>query len=369
VKHLLCLLLFITAAYASPRNIGGTVRAYGDSITQHYYATNPGVNDYVSLLGTYYGETTINNALSGDTSCEMTNKVFIHENPTTSTTGIYTVMIGTNDATKGGIGAYEDTYRTCHLAALSWLALPRSAKVFAQDSSCVKSGTWAADNTYQTGIGESSSTNGSTLTCTITTQGNPIYIWYRVVNGNTGTFNYALDNGSTTSANAFTTPAIATYNSGTQSVGFIRIPNVAAGTHSVTFAATSSSGTVAILGIGSSPLKGYAGQMSVYSAGVPFEAADTLSSATAAYNADALADANLIAGDGGVVNFVNVRAYWCTNCASVQAGTGDMYDTLHPNDSGHGELATAFKSTIDLISGATDGRFIIGDAALSGNFH
>jgi lysophospholipase L1-like esterase len=344
------------------------VRAYGDSITQHYAATNPGVNDYVSLLGTYYGVAPINNALSGDTSCEMTDKVFRYENPTTSTTGIYTAMIGTNDANRNG-SAYVATYQSCHLAALSWLAVPRSAKVFAQDSACVKAGTWSVDNTYQTGIGETSSTNGSTLTCSIVTDGNPVYIWYRVINGNTGTFTYSLDGGSATAGNTFTTPAIATYNGGTQSVGFIRIPHVAAGSHSVVLTVTSSTGSVPIVGIGSSPLKGYVGQMSVYSAGVPFQAADNLSTVTAAYNADAQADANLIAGDGGDVVFVNVRAYLCPDCANVPPGTGDMNDAEHPNDLGHAELATAFEAVIDLIRGLTENKHILGNAGLMGNFH
>jgi hypothetical protein len=359
--------LLTLAAHAAPRSLTGPVRAYGDSITQHYAATNPGVNDYVSLLGTYYGESTVNDALSGDTSCEMTNKVFIHENPSTSTTGIYTAMIGTNDANRNGT-AYEATYQNCHLAALSWLAVPRSAKVFAQDSACVKAGTWVADNTYQTGIGETSSTNGSILTCSIVTDGNPVYIWFRVINGNTGTFTYSLDGGSATVANAFTTPAIATYNGGTQSVGFIRIPHVSAGSHSVVLTVTSSSGSVPIVGIGSSPLRGYVGQMSVYSAGVPFQAADNLSALTAAYNADALTDANLIAGDGGDVVFVNVRAYLCPNCANVPPGTGDMNDAEHPNDLGHAELATGFEAVIDLIRGLTENKHILGNAGFTGNF-
>jgi hypothetical protein len=92
--------------------------------------------------------------------------------------------------------------------------------------------------------------------------------------------------------------------------------------HTISITVTSSTGSVPIVGLGSSPMKGYAGQASVYSAGVPFEASDTLSSTTAAYNADA----NLISGDGGAVTFVNVRAYWCPNCASVAAGSSGISD-------------------------------------------
>lgn len=122
-----------------------------------------------------------------------------------------------------------------------------------------------------------------------------------------------------------------------------------------------------VLGIGSSPIKGYLGQVPVYSAGVPFQAADNISATTAAYNADAQADAGLIAGDGGDVVFVNVRDYLCPNCANVPPGTGDMNDAEHPNDTGHAELATAFETAIDLVRGLTTNRVIVGNAGMSGN--
>lgn len=97
-------------------------------------------------------------------------------------------------------------------------------------------------------------------------------------------------------------------------------------------------------------------------------AADNLSTVTAAYNADALADANLIAGDGGDVVFVNVRAYLCPDCANVPPGTGDMNDAEHPNDLGHAELATAFEAAIDIIRGLAGNKHILGNAGLIGNF-
>jgi hypothetical protein len=50
-------------------------------------------------------------------------------------------------------------------------------------------------------------------------------------------------------------------------------------------------------------------------------------------------------------------------------GTGDMFDTLHPNDLGHAELAAAFENAIDLDTGMTDKRLILGNVGLIGNFH
>ena len=69
---------------------------------------------------------------------------------------------------------------------------------------------------------------------------------------------------------------------------------------------------------------------------------DTQSSATAEYNADALADVNLLQGDGLPVYFVNVRNYI--------NDTSDMNDTDHPNNSGHGHLRDAFKAVMQFAS-------------------
>jgi hypothetical protein len=68
------------------------------------------------------------------------------ENPTTPVPGIYTAKIGTNDVNDGGVGAYEAVYHTCHLAALSWMAIVHSCKVFAQNAACVKTGAWSEDD-------------------------------------------------------------------------------------------------------------------------------------------------------------------------------------------------------------------------------
>lgn len=132
-------------------------------------------------------------------------------------------MVGMNEATYKTRGSYEPVYQLCHQAALSWLALGSSYKVFAQASTVTNTGTWTADNTYQAGIGMQSTTNASTLTIPFTAYGFGNYLWYRVIDGHAGTFTWAVDGGSATSVNAFTSPAIATHNGGTQGVGVVRL--------------------------------------------------------------------------------------------------------------------------------------------------
>lgn len=330
------MLLASLPMWCQSARLNGPITAYGDSITAGAFV-NAG-QEYPALLSVYYNVSYTDYALQGDTSCEMTDKVFTHENPTRGGQGVYVAMIGTNDATASGVGAYEAVYQTCHQAALSWLATVRGNKVFAGDQACVNTGTWAVDTTYQS-IGLVSSTQGSTLTCTISTLGRPIYIWYRIINSNTGTFTYSVDGGSPVSENAYSTPAITDYNGGTQSVAFIRVP-VTAGLHHVVFTVTSSSGSVPILAIGTpSP-----GGAQVYSGGVPYQEGNADAAQTLDYNNDAKSDVSLLAGDGVPIYFVDVRQYLCTQCATTSP---DMANTEHPNAQGHQELATGWEDSIN----------------------
>ena len=346
MRKLLALLslLVIPRAWSAPVPIGGPIIAYGDSITAGAFVATG--SDYPTLLGGYYGQPITNYAQQGDTSCEMTDKVFTHENPTNASTGIYVSMIGTNDATTGGQGSYEPVYRACHQAALSWLGTPREQKVLAQDAACVKSGSWSADTTYPS-LGEVSSTNGSSMTCSITAQGSTLYLWYRIINGNGGTFSYALDGSGVSTLANVSTPAITDINGGTHSVAVLRIPGVTPGVHHLTLtvtSSTSSSNLVSLLALGSSPASGTTGHLKVYSGGVPFQEGDGQSAVTAAYNQDALNDVALLASDGLAIYPVNVRAYLCPVCAISYP---DMANTEHPNATGQQELAAAWENKID----------------------
>ncbi len=314
-----------------------THRAFGDSITYGAGATVP-ANQYTNLLAAGEGTVMTDRGIPGALACDMGDlQIFANENPAATANPIYTVLIGTNDANTKGTGSYEAVFNTCHQAALAWLAIPRSTKVLGQDAACVASGTWVNDDTYQTGIGIKSTTIASALACTITTTGGNLYAWYRIIDSNGGTFTYSLDGGTAVSATASTTPAIAAQNGGTQGVALIRIPGVASGSHTLTFtvtSATNAGNVVSILGVGTvSGLRQFQAPR-VFVGGVVRQASDTKASTTAAYDADAKANVTLLASDGLFVKFVDVRAY--INIAT------DMFDGLHPNDTGHGHLRDAF---------------------------
>ena len=330
-----------TGVWGTFLTTGKNMANFGDSITNGALAS-PSSSSYVSLLTASSGAVGTNYGANGAMACDMgQTQVWGNANPSLTSSTMYTMMVGTNEVVYKGTGTYEPVYQSCHQADLAWLAVPSEYKVFAQNAGCSTSGTWTNATTYQSNVGKSSTTNGSTLTCPITTTGGPIYVWYNRADGNGGTFTYAVDGGAAVSVNAFTSPAIATNNGGTQGLGLLRLTGLAAGSHSVVFtvtSATSGSNVVHIFSLGTPPGLGYASQNTVFSAGVPKQSADASAAATAQYNALAKADADLLAGDGLPVRFVDVRAY-------LNLST-DYADTLHPNNLGHEHVRQAFEAVM-----------------------
>jgi hypothetical protein len=330
--------------YGVPLVIGTPYHAFGDSITVGSGA-NTNANAYAYLLSSDEDSPLTDRGINGEQACDMGDlEVFPNENPATTYNALYTMMIGTNDANVKGLGSYEAVFNTCEQAAVAWLAIPSQYKVFGQSASTTETGTWSSDNTYQTGIGIQSTANGSTLAIPITTTGAPVYIWYRIKDGNGGAFTYNIDGGANISVNAFTSPAIATQNGGTEGVALARIPNVAAGAHTINFtvtSATSVSNFVSILAVGTVPNIVYYQSPKVFVGGVLRQQNDTDSAATAAYNADVSTNVSLLAGDGLSVYFVNDRNY--------VNSTTDMANFLHPNNTGHRHLADAFEAVMQFV--------------------
>ena len=317
------------------------LHSFGDSVTAGYYVAP--AQAYPTLLANDLGAIVNNYAISGDLAADVAAlQVFPNENPGATDNALYTIIVGTNDANTKGVGSYESVYNLNLQAILAWLAVPSPAKIFAQSAAAATTGTWANDNTYQSGIALSSTAHASTLSLPIATYGGPIYVWYRVWDGNAGAFTYAVDSGSANALTCYTSPSIATQNGGTQGVALARYAAVASGTHTVTFTVTSTTGTgnnVSILGIGTPPVAGqYWNPPAVFCGGVWEQQSNADAAATLEYNNDAQADAALLAGDGLGVYFVNIRNY--------VNDTTDMANTLHFNATGHLHLRNAFEQGI-----------------------
>lgn len=325
---------------------------YGDSITAGVGATTQ-PQAFADLLQTDMAAAPLNNfGDSGAFACDVTTLELLQNNVggtwtiPTARAPITTLMIGTNDANTKGVGSYEtNVYKPCHQATIAWAAIPATSKVLASSAGCVQTGTWASDSTYAAGNAIKSTTNGSTLSCSITTNGGVLYAWYGLADTYTGTFTYSLDGGAAVSVNSFTSPAIA--GLGTTGTALIRLTGVASGSHTLAFTVTSATGAnaaVSIIGVGTTPsAQQWFGAPAVYVAGVLQQQNNAAAAATAAYNADAQADVTLLQGDGLNVRFVDVRSY-------VNSAT-QMANTLHPNDSGHSSIRDAFEAVIQFSPG------------------
>ena len=312
-------------------------RAYGDSITAGA-TLSESERPYPAFVAEDEAVTYADNAISSDQACDVpTRQIFPNQDfPTLASHPMYTLLIGTNDA-KQGIGPYEAVFMLCHQAVISWLAIPAEYKVVASGSGVTTTGAGAIDssnnwNAWTTGG------LGSTVSFTITTnQFGPIYAWPRIIDGNPGTYTYALDGVVVGSSSTQTTPSMATINGSSNSLGFLRLPPVPAGTHVVTFTQTSPGANgISVVGIGS-PTRRAADQFPIVLVGtIPFQKpgspCNSPDGPCQKYIQDIEADVNIFSTDG-----LNVRIF---DTRKFMLGTpGEMNDTVHPNEFGQFELS------------------------------
>lgn len=338
--------------------------AFGDSITEGNVLPSPTTQSYPALLynntysvipGSFTGPNANfqNIGTSGAFSCDNALEDnahsppgaftqvsgFFYPSPSFTIPYFYTIAFGTNDANTFNAGVYETNFIQCTTASVSYLAIPDTAKITAQ--SCSQTGTWVTEPILPApNWSVSSTTNGSTLTCSITTQGKPLFIWYMVFDGDAGTFTYAVDGGMAVSVNSF--PANANTHS-TKAMYVIRLTGISAATHSIVFTVTSStsaSNKVLFFGMGSPPSAAYADKMATMVSGVLRQENDTKAADTAAYNADAAGVVTQLAGDGMPVYFADVRSYLTTPTSTY------MFDTLHPNATGEALMPAAYQAAL-----------------------
>ncbi len=318
-------------------------RAYGDSIT--YGATlSASERPYPAFVAEHESVTYVDNAISSDQACDVpARQIFPNRDfPTLATHPIYTLVIGTND-TREGVGAYEAVFKLCHQAAISWLAVPAEYKVLATGSGVTTTGKGAIDssnnwNAWSTGE------QGSTVSFTITTnQVGPIYAWPLIMDGNSGTYTYSLDGLVVSSASTETTPNIATGNGTSSSLGFLRFPPVAAGTHVVTFTQTSTGGNgVSVVGIGTPTRRSGDVLPTVLAGTIPYQepgrACNSSHGTCQRYIQDIKADVDIFSTDGLNVRLFDTRKF-------MFGTTLEMNDLVHPNEFGQFELSQAVESS------------------------
>lgn len=319
--------------------------SFGDSITQHYYATDPGVNDYVSLLATDLHLIPHNFGLSGDQAADMSLKVTTDANPADNNNPVFTTMIGLNDSFHYGYDPDKQiTFQNTLMAALAWLALPRSQKIFGQDKALSPTGKWNPDNTIAQGLGVSSSTQGNALQLSMVTIGAPIYLAYKIQDGNSGTASVMIDGMKigTLCSCGINGSLISTINSplGT-GIALARYP-VPSGPHTVKITVTSTTSpqnTFFLEWIATRRFPAWNPPSIVYVGQITRQQNDTNEPANQDYDSIAQSVVSALDGDGLAIHLVPTRDYMNT--------TTDMHDTLHPNNVGHSNLRFAFEAVMN----------------------
>ncbi len=335
---------------------------YGDSISVGIYQEIPQYS-WPYLVRDDLGISLSNffmRAISARMMCSInTNDVFPVDNPSSQHSQITALMAGTNDAINKGAGSYEPVFEACHMGILSWEALGQMNKVMA--SSATPTG-FAADSFYRTGIGMSSTANGATLTFSLTTYGQPAYIWYQAADSNGGTFTYTVDGGNPSATVNCFGPVTIGFGGGFSSAVFVqRITGLSAGTHSIVITVTSptsASNKVLILAVGASPgivpLQPRYQSPAVFAAGVPMPSGGN-SAATTAYNNDAKTDIATLYGDGLPVFLVDVQEYWnglANEYATTVGGTSGPPGAVHPSDFGATRIRDAFEAVMQAAPAA-----------------
>ena len=315
--------------------------AYGDSITVGYPLPNPATMAYPFLLTAAKNLFLADRAISADQACDIpTRQIFPNaDSPSTSSKTLYTVLIGTNDADAKGSGAYEAVFNLCDQASLAWLATPLESKVLA--SAATVSGASHIDTASgYNAVTTDAAAASLTFHFTRATPG-AVYVWYRIVDANAGTFTVALDGGSPMLLTTGTTPMIATHNGSSSSLALLRLPGVAAGSHSLVLTQTSANAAgMSVVAIGMPATVRPSGAPRVLAGTVPLQLAgggppcDLNPAVCLAYTADVTANVALLASDGLDVELFDSRKYMTGTAA-------DMADQVHPNALGHQEILHA----------------------------
>ena len=314
--------------------------SFGDSVTVGSNAI-PLSNGYAYLLSQDFTGTFVNYGVSGDQAADTSFvQVYPKTNPQANSNPAYTVMIGLIDAYNYSTNVDKEANYTNLLTGIAaWLAIPRTYKLFGQDSAVTKTGTWTND-TLQTGLGVKSNTNGNTVAFSITTAGAPIYIGYKMTDSNGGTASVTVDGLAAGTINAFgqNGAVLLTTNGVTSGVGLLRYP-VAAGVHAVVITVTSATNAgniVTFLWAGTKPVLAQSSGPQVFLGGI-FKQKGDIVPANATYDGFVQSVVTQLQGDGLSVYYVPTRSY---------LSDSDMDSGPHPNNTGHQHLRDAFESVM-----------------------
>lgn len=236
--------------YVAKNNYSTGYLAFGDSITAFTGPPSPSLA-WSAILQKIVGGNYYNYGNPGDQIADLTYRwLFANYSPKgDGTDPLVTVAAGTNDGQYYTTTNQQTIFKRAYLAAIVWPSIPLADKVYAQTMTAVN---FAADNGVANGLAETSSTNGATLTTSISTNASSyIYFFYKITDGNTGTVTFKIDGTlqpdnytASTTINGFGdgSATIATHNGTTNAIVCQTFAVSAAGTHAIVITNTGTTG-------------------------------------------------------------------------------------------------------------------------------
>ena len=333
----------------SPVNLSSEFSYYhalGDSITAGFTLPMPTTQRYAALVSSAVSLTLTDNAIGGDQACDLPADQIVQKNelPTLAARGLYTLLVSTNDVSFKGAGSYESIFNLCQQATIAWIAVPVEYKVLATDPTVKVAGPAHLESFWNA---LTTDARNASVTFTVKTAASePVYVWYRITDGNKGSFSYAVDGSQVGLLATGPSPAITTIHGTESSLAFLRIPAVSAGSHTVTFTQTSTgSDGLGVVAVGTPPPSGTLNLPRLFVGTTPKQ--NSQSNAVCAgndafcqaYIQDIRSNVAVFASDGLGVSLFDTRKY--------EIGTdADMSDSVHPNSMGHREIALALYEAI-----------------------
>ncbi len=278
----------------------------------------------------------------GDEAEDTVLLVYANANPTVSSPQAYTVMTGTNDVWLcGTYPGCQANYTQELTAALAWLAMPATDKVFAQ-ATTARTGSWANDNTVRPGLALASSVAGSSVTFPVrqAVAGRNLYLAWQAKVGSVASATVTVDGAVVDTVQGFGNGAepVQTQNGSTTAVFLKTYPLGAVGPHQVTItvAAGAPAGDAFTFLWGGVPSATYTqtGVPHLIAGGILSENNGLRADVTALYDGVVQTVVNGLKADGLDVQIAATH--------TVLVAPDDYVDTLHPNDAGHKKIAAAF---------------------------
>ena len=324
--------LLVPVAIAGAEGTAIQVRAFGDSVTVGCNASDY-AHPYVSLVSAHFGWSTTNYATGGANIADYaigSNSIYARS---IAAGDVAFTLTGYVDMNMWGTDSVKQAYYKNGLYALvAWLALPASQKQTRSSISFVGTG-WA--NTTEYGLGENTSNAGDYATTTVT--GSTIYISVQARYG-TGDIGVTVDG---TSAGTFTPGSspppyhVAYYPS------LIRITGLSDTSHTVVVRCAS--GCLYLDWIaGLAPVLIYPYSM-VWVGNClhmpPGHYGNGSDAAVTQFNVIILQVVQDLCADG-------LKIYYADADSLYNLATDVSSDYVHPNDSGHAHIATAFEQAV-----------------------